>query len=257
MRTGWIVGLALLAGCGSAERDAGQGDHGHERGHRDGGHEHAEGDADRGADGHGHAHGDRAHGDDGATVTHRFEDAEAWAARFEDPERDAWQQPERVLELLALPADGKLVDIGSATGYFPVRFAQAMPQGVVYGVDVEPNLVNYLNLRALREGLPNLVSLVCAYDDPRIPEPVDVIFVCDTYHHIGDRVRYFAKLIPLLRPGGRLVIVDFKQGELPVGPKPGHKLAPEKVRAELSEAGYALASQDELPYQYLLVFTAK
>jgi len=250
MRAEWIVGLTLLAGCGSAEHDAGHGEHEHgepEHGdHEHGEHEHGE-----------HGHGDHGHGDDGATVTHRFEDAEAWAARFEDPERDAWQQPERVLELLALPADGKLVDIGSATGYFPVRFAQAMPQGVVYGVDVEPTLVNYLNLRAQREGLSNLVSLVCAYDDPRIPEPVDVIFVCDTYHHIDDRVRYFSALIPLLRPGGRLVIVDFKPGELPVGPKPGHKLAPDKVQAELAEAGYALASQDELPYQYLLVFTAK
>lgn len=199
-------------------------------------------------------HGSKQSGDH-ATVHHRFDDAEKWAARFEDPERDAWQQPARVIELLGLKPDSKVADIGAATGYFPIRFARAAPQGVVYGVDVEPTLVNYLNLRAHSEGLSNLISLVCTEDDPRIPEQVDLVFVCDTYHHIGERVRYFKRLKALLNPGGRLAVVDFKKGEFPVGPKDPQKILPEKVVAELEEAGYRLVSrEDELPYQYLLVF---
>ena len=125
-----FLALLLLAGCASGpaqEPQARQGDHAH-------------GD---------HAHGDHAHGDH-ATVTHRFADAERWAKRFEDPARDAWQQPDHVLAHLALRPDAKVVDIGAATGYFPVRFAKVVPQGRVYGVDVEPTLVNYLNLRAQR-----------------------------------------------------------------------------------------------------------
>jgi hypothetical protein len=62
---------------------------------------------------------------------HRFDDADAWAARFEDPKRDAWQRPDEVIALLALAPDAKVADIGSATGYFPVRVARAVPQGHV------------------------------------------------------------------------------------------------------------------------------
>ena len=209
-------------------------------------------------DEHGHVHGEHehGHGGDGATVHHRFDDAERWAARFEDPERDTWQVPDRVLALLALAEDAKVADIGAATGYFPVRFARAAPAGVVYGLDVEPNLVNYLNLRAHREGLTNLVALVCQPDDPGLPEPVDVVFVCDTYHHISDRVAYFAALRGALRPAGRLVVVDFRQGDFPVGPSDDHKLPRAKVEAELQQAGYRLTQAEELPYQYLLVFEA-
>lgn len=194
------------------------------------------------------------HGSDHATVHHRFDDAEKWATRFEDPARDAWQKPDRVLELLELKADSRVADIGAATGYFPIRFARAAPKGVIYGLDIEPTLVNYLNLRAHDEGLTNLISLVCKTDDPGIPEPVDLVFVCDTYHHIGDRVAYFSRLKKSLRAGGRLAIVDFKKGDFPVGPKDPAKISPDKVVAELNEAGYRLVKQDDdLPYQYLLL----
>ena len=110
---------------------------------------------------------------------------------------------------------------------------------MTYGVDIEPNLVNYLNLRAHREGLTNLVSLVCTKDDPCIPEPVDLVFVCDTFHHIGDRVEYFGSLKAKLRPGGRLAIVDFKEGDFPVGPRDPQKIAPDSPRLSLFVTGYS------------------
>ncbi len=223
-------------------------------------HEHADHDregAEHAGDGAEHADHDQEgaeHAGDGATMHHRFEDAEHWAEVFEDPERDSWQQPEQVLAWLQLAADARVADIGSATGYFPVRFAQAAPDGIVYGLDIEPNLVNYLNLRAQREGLGNLVSLVCEPDNPHIPEPVDLIFICDTYHHIDARKTYFGRLTEKLRAGGRLVVVDFKPGELPVGPPPGHKLSAEQVRLELEDAGFQQLESHELEYQYFLVF---
>ncbi len=188
--------------------------------------------------------------------THRFDDAEAWAQKFENPDRDAWQQPAHVLEVLDLVPDAKVADIGGATGYFPVRFARAVPKGMVYSLDVEPNMVEYLRGRAAREGLSNLRGVVCAQDDPKIPEPVDVIFICNTYHHITDRVAYFARLKKSLRPGGRLVIVDFYKKKLPVGPPPRHKLTASNVQEELKAAGYALVESDSvLPYQYFMIFT--
>jgi predicted methyltransferase len=83
---------------------------------------------------------------------------------------------------------------------------------------------------------------------------VDVVLIVDTYHHIGNRTQYFAKLQASLRPGGRLVIIDFK-ADSPNGPPPQHRIAPEKAAEELAAAGYGLVeTQTILPRQYFLVF---
>jgi len=188
------------------------------------------------------------------SVHHRFSDAERWARVFEDSTRDAWQLPEKVIATMGLQPDDRIADIGSATGYFPVRFARIAIQGQVYGIDIEPNMVDYLNERAQNENLDNLVSILGAPDDPQIPEPVDIVFICDTYHHLQDRVTYFQHLKTYLRTPGKVVIVDFKKGDLPVGPPDKMKLAPEQVQEELTQAGYRLVKQTALPYQYLLIF---
>ncbi len=186
---------------------------------------------------------------------HRFKDAETWAKRFEKPERNALQRPASVIKALDLKQDTIVADIGSATGYFPVRFARALPKGRVYGIDIEKSMVDYLNKRAKREGLPNLSSILGKPDDPKLPEPVDVVFICNTYHHIEDRQVYFEKLKKNLRAGARLVIVDFIKGELPMGPPDQMKLAPDELISELSAVEYRLVQKFEiLPYQYFLIF---
>ena len=116
-------------------------------------------------------------------------------------------------------------------------------------------MVEHMKERAGKERTPNVVPLLAAPDDPKLPEgQVDVILICDTYHHINDRLSYFERLKRSLRPGGRLAIVDFKPGDLPVGPPPEHKLAPEFVTGELTKIGWRLAQQPEiLPYQYFLI----
>ncbi len=205
---------------------------------------------------HGQA-GDRTHphGRCEEDHNHRFEDAEAWAERFDDPERDAWQQPAEIIRTLSLSADARVADIGSATGYFATRIAGSLTQGLVWGIDVEPDMVRYLRERARREGLSNLFSTLGQADDPLLPQPVDLVLMVDTYHHISDRPTYFAKLREHLRPGGRVAIVDFKKGDLPVGPPDSMKIDPAQVTAELESAGYRrIASHEFLPYQYFLVY---
>lgn len=201
--------------------------------------------------GHGSGIGDGVHGH------HRFDDVEKWTARFEDPARDAWQRPDVVIAALRLTPSTKVADIGAATGYFPVRIAPLVPEGVVYGVDVEPAMVDALSARATREGHTNLRAVLAAMDDARLPEPVDVVLIVNTVHHIEERVAYFARLKAHVTSGARVVIVDFKQGELPHGPPPAMRLAPDVVVDELGKAGFSLAERDEasLPYQYILVFT--
>lgn len=185
---------------------------------------------------------------------HSFSDANEWARRFEDPKRDAWQKPDEVVKALALKEDSAIADIGSATGYFPVRFARAVPKGKVFGVDIESSMVDYLNERAKAEGLANLTSILGATDDAKLPEPVDVVTIVNTYHHIGDRSAYFTKLAGSLKPGGRLAIIDFKKSS-GMGPPASAKVAPDVVAAELKAAGFTqVGSFDFLPEQYFLVF---
>ena len=190
--------------------------------------------------------------DDDATVRHRFEDAEAWAARFENPERDSWQLPDEVVSALVTREDMVVADIGSATGYFPVRFARACPQGMVIGADIEPGMVFYLNDRARTEGLSNLVSVLAEPGDPHFPTKADLVFICNTYHHIDARVDYFRRLREQLSADGQVAIVDF----LPSSKRgPPHKLARGAVESEMTDAGYEVAERyDFLPDQYFVVF---
>ncbi len=186
----------------------------------------------------------------------RFDDAEKWAKEFDKPERDAWQKPEEVVDALHLDRASRVADIGAGTGYFAARIAKRIPEGKVLAADVEPDMVRWLGERAGREHLANLVPVQAGADAANLPEPVDLILIVDTYHHIGNRVPYFSKLKSSLRPGGRLAIIDFK-ADSPIGPPVEHRVSPEKVTEELAAAGYTrVESHDLLPRQYFLIFKA-
>jgi ubiquinone/menaquinone biosynthesis C-methylase UbiE len=186
--------------------------------------------------------------------TQHFENAQDWAAKFEDPSRDAWQKPDDVISALALSEEALVADLGSATGYFSVRLSKAVPKGKVFGLDVESSMVDYLNTRADNESLKNVTSILASFDDPKIPEPVDLVLVVDTFHHIDARQLYFAKLKLSLKPQGRVVIIDFT-GASQMGPPLAYKLSATQVTQELGQAGFRLAQQfDWLPEQYFLIF---
>jgi SAM-dependent methyltransferase len=187
----------------------------------------------------------------------RFDDAEKWSKVFDDPARDAWQRPGEVIAALRLAPDAIVADIGSGTGYFAVRLARALPRGRVYGADVEPEMVRFLNARAAREGLGNLSSHAAGQDGPNLPVQVDLALVVDTYHHIARRSRYFERLKSALRAGGRVAIIDFKL-DSPTGPPVKHRIAPEQVKVEMERAGYRLQEEPGfLPHQYFLIFTPR
>ena len=188
--------------------------------------------------------GHAGHAGSGEGFHRRFDDAEKWAKEFDNPERDAWQKPQEVLDALHLQAESLVADIGAGTGYFSARVAKRVPEGKVFAADVEPDMVRYLGARAEREHLANLTPVLARPDAANLPEPVDLILVIDTYHHIDDRTRYFAALQSSLRPSGRLVIIDFK-ADSPNGPPVQHRIPPERVMHELAAAGYALTEKFE------------
>ncbi len=190
-------------------------------------------------------------------MNHRFDGAAEWAKSFDDPARDAWQMPGRVIEALALQRGQKAADIGAGTGYFTLRLAKSPAAPTVFAVDIEPGMIEHIRDRARQEGLTNVVGVLGATDRTNLPEAVDVVLIVDTYHHIANRPVYFTALKRLMKPGARLAIVDFRKGA-PAGPPEEFRFTPEQIGAELAQAGFALEqSHDFLPRQLFLVYRVK
>jgi len=198
--------------------------------------------------------GAQQHGAKPDHMQHKFDDPAKFAKQFDDPKRDEWQMPSRVIDALGLKAGMAVADIGAGTGYFSMRLARVSPGLAVYSVDIEPKMVEHLTHRAAGEKLGNVAAVLAGPDSPNLPKPVDVILVVDTYHHIGNRPVYFRELKKSLKPGGRIAIVDFRK-DAPEGPPVEFRFTVEQIEAEMKEAGYSLESkQDFLPRQHYLIF---
>ena len=189
----------------------------------------------------------------------RFNEIQKWVDIFEDPARAEWQKPEEVVKKLELKPGGTVADIGAGTGYFTRLFAIAVGhKGKAIGLDIEPAMVEYMKEDAKKQGLTNYEARVVKPDDAGLPlKSVDVVFICNTYHHIEDRINYLKRLSKALKPNGRVVIVDFYKKPMPVGPQSvAHKISEEEIKREFKKAGYRLTkSLDFLPYQYYLEFS--
>jgi cyclopropane fatty-acyl-phospholipid synthase-like methyltransferase len=187
-------------------------------------------------------------------MEHRFDNPKQLAKSFDDPARDAWQQPDRVIEALGLKRGQTVADVGAGTGYFTIRLAKSEAAPKVYAVDIEPSMVSYVKERAAQDKLSNVVAVQAAADTPNLPETVDLVLIVDTFHHIGGREAYFRRLAKSLKPGGRVAIVDFRP-DSPEGPPKEFRFTPEQIKSEMSKAGYTLAAQyDFLSRQHFLIF---
>lgn len=188
---------------------------------------------------------------------HPLEPASQCIKLLEDPGRDTWQQPEAVIDSLGIKLGDDVADLGAGSGYFTTRLAQVVgPTGNVYAVDVDPQMLAYIERRAKEEQLENLQTILAEPHDPKLgSSSVDLIFICNTLHHISAREKYYPLLAQALKPGGRLVDIDFQKRDSPVGPSLEVRLARKDVIKELEAAGFRLIKEfDFLKYQYFLVF---
>ncbi len=202
---------------------------------------------------HDHEHHDHA----SHSMHHRFDKADEWAKQFDDPARDEWQQPDKVVAAMAIKPGMTVADVGAGTGYFESRLSKAVGEnGKVVAVDIEPDMVRYMNERRVREKTWNVSARVGAADDPGL-HGVDRILIVDTWHHIENRGAYAKKLAAALNPGGMVFVVDFKL-ESEKGPPKQMRLAPAQIIAELQSAGLdAKEVAVGLPDQFVVSAAAK
>jgi ubiquinone/menaquinone biosynthesis C-methylase UbiE len=182
-------------------------------------------------------------------------DLDAYVERLLDPARDAWQKPDEVVAALGLAAGQTACDIGSGPGYFTLRLAEAVGDaGRVYAVDVEPEILGALRERVGASKRRNVVPVLGLPDDPLLPPGLcDVALIVDTYHHFPDGPAYLRRLATSLRPGGRIVNIDYHKRPTPVGPPMDHRISREEFLVEVRRAGFAVLSDRELlPHQYFV-----
>jgi arsenite methyltransferase len=167
-------------------------------------------------------------------------------------------KPAEILRNLALKSGQKIVDIGAGGGYFSLKFAEAVgTHGDVYAVDVDPGKVEFIRKSAAEKGLDNVQVIVASRESPNLPEKIDLVFLRNVYHHLSNRVEYFAKLKESLKPDGRVAIVEHNRcGRFSLHRIFEHRVTRETVVKEMSKAGYILAEDiDFLPDQSFTIFS--
>ncbi|PIF46288.1 methyltransferase family protein [Chryseobacterium sp. 52] len=196
----------------------------------------------------GHSHTQNAFSDKDAVTK--------MAKNFESAERDAMQQPYKVIQYLGNIKGKKIMDIGAATGYFSVKLAANGAD--VIAADVSEELQAYLKNRMEKEKIRNMELRKVPYDSPLLKDKeVDIVFIANTYHHIDNRTEYFAKVKKGLKPDGKLVILDFFKAEFTdkiQAPPMGMRVSVDEVVFELRKAGFTSFEVEVklLPYQYII-----
>jgi arsenite methyltransferase len=173
--------------------------------------------------------------------------------------RDEWQQPQKVIDSLQIRAGAVVADLGAGGGYFTFRLADAVgPVGKVFAVDVDPEMTELIKGRAHKDAKTNIETILAKPADPMLPATgVDLVFTSNTYHHIDNRVAYWANLRKYLRPGGRVAVIDFDRRAWIEGLL-RHYTPSEFIKREMEQAGYVLINDyDYLDRQSFLVFAAK
>jgi predicted methyltransferase len=187
-------------------------------------------------------------------------DVDKYIAMFEGESREIYKHRNEIVTAVGLKPGMNVADIGAGTGFFSRMFALAVaPGGNVHAVDIAENFVEHIDAMAKKENIANIVASVCSERSVDLPEnSIDVAFICDVYHHFEYPYDSMASIHKALRPGGRVVIVDF---ERVVGVSNDWTLDHVRcgkgtVADEVKDSGFDLVEEKDLGMQgqYVLVF---
>ncbi len=173
------------------------------------------------------------------------------------PTREQEEQPERMLDALKIQPGDTVADIGAGAGYMSLRLARRVgPEGTVLATDVQPQMLRLLAANAKARDVTNIKPILCTQNDPKLPEgQVDLALMVDVYHEMSQPETSLQGLLKALKPGGRLVLVEFRGEDPDVPIKPEHKMTLEQVRKEIEPQGYTFVDSLEfLPWQHIIIF---
>jgi ubiquinone/menaquinone biosynthesis C-methylase UbiE len=186
-------------------------------------------------------------------------DVAAWAERFEKPGREVYDKRKEIVAAAKLAKGGAVADVGAGTGLFTMLFAQEVgPKGKVYAVEISPRFLEHLGKRARQAGAKQVQVVRGTETSVTLPPAsVDLVFLCDTYHHFEKPQQTLASIRRALRPGGVLMVVDFKRepGKTAAWITEHVRAGQKEVTAEIEAAGFGKAEEVPLLKEnYLLRF---
>jgi len=178
------------------------------------------------------------------------------AAWLERDERDDNEKPGLVVDSMNLDPGDVVADIGAGTGYFTFRIASRVPDGRVFAVDIQPEMLNIMRDRMREDGITNVTLVRGSITDPSLPrDSIDAALMVDAYHEFSHPREMMQNLVDALTPGGRVYLVEYRKEDPTVPIKPLHKMAEAQARKEMEAVGLEwVATRDMLPRQHFLIF---
>ncbi len=178
------------------------------------------------------------------------------ASWLERPAREREERTDLLIENLPLESDSVVADIGAGTGYFSFRIAERVPDGKVFAVDIQQEMLDVIEARKAQEGADNVVTLLGVEDDPGLPDAsVDLILLVDAYHEFSFPYEMGLAIARSLRSGGRLVLIEYRAEDPSVPIKRLHKMSQAQAKREMAAVGLEwVRTEDFLPQQHFMVF---
>jgi SAM-dependent methyltransferase len=179
---------------------------------------------------------------------------------LERTERDEEEAPDVALRVLNIPKGASVADIGAGSGYITEKLAARVgPTGMVFANDVQPQMLELLARRLEKKRIANVTLVQGTIDDPKLaPASVDLELMVDVYHEFSRPQAMLRHLREALKPGGRLVLLEYRKEDPTIPIRPEHKMSVAEARMEVEAEGFTLSKVDEaLPRQHILIFTVK
>ena len=168
------------------------------------------------------------------------------------------QEENTIFAVASLPikSNSVVADIGAGSGFYTFRVAQRIPKGKVYAVEIQNDAIAYLKKKALEDKLANVEVIKGTEKSPNLPPAsIDLAFMVDVYHELAHPVAYLAALSKALKPGGRLLLLEYKEEDPAAAIKAEHKMSVKQAKKELAANGFKLVRNGTfLPLQHFLLF---
>jgi ubiquinone/menaquinone biosynthesis C-methylase UbiE len=176
---------------------------------------------------------------------------------LERPGREAEEAPTKAIDLMGLKPTDVVADIGAGTGYFSFRIAKRVPQGKVLAEDIDSQMIDDLRATIRQNKIPNVTPVLGTIEDPKLPDSsVDVVLMVDAYHEFDHPREMMDAIVRALKPGGRVIDLEYRGEDPTVAIKPHHKMTQKQMIAEMAAVGLKhLKTIDDLPQQHFFVFS--